>query len=760
MVCLDSRHPDLEEFIDLKSDLDAATKCNISILADKEFIEAARNGYDYNLSYTRPETGEGIGKIVNAKEILDKIAKRNWEMGEPGLLFHDNINSNHILSEYKDIDIRCPNPCFDGDMKLLVYENGEQVYRKFSEIENTTQNVISIDGTVSKGDVFCSGEKETIKLNFLNKKSIICTPDHRFMDIDGNEVMAKDLKGKKLMPFGSYKSKIEFAPTVSSIEESGIRKVYDFQEPNNHWGCVNGVVVHNCGEVPMMEGEACLLGSFNLSEYIIEDGDGYVEFDTDNFKNDIHTVVVAMNEVQEESIERLPLEKQKIMAEQYRRIGIGIMGLADCLIKLNIRYGSNRSVKFCDNLGYIMANEALKASEGLSWCSGNFPKFEFDSIFKSKYITNNYDSHDVPDGLKNSALLSIAPTGTLSTLLGVSGGIEPIFANYYTRKTESLNSEDTYYKVYTPIVQEYMERYGYADESELPDYFVTAKDIHWRDRINVQAAWQKHVDQAISSTVNLPENTTPEEIADLYIYAHDQGLKGITVFRDNCLRTGILTTDNKEKHEPKQETILEVPDTVVGKKRKLTTGCGSLHCLAYFSQTDGRLLECYLGKGSTGGCLNSMNGIARLISLSARSGATTEEIVDQLNSTGVCPSYAVRTATKKDTSRGSCCPVAIGNALVEMHKEMLDEINNGKYANDFNKSDFSETENVNGIVIDAGNTNAIISSIIKMKKTSEAKSSEWVRDGGESMVCPECGAEMISTGGCNSCHECGYSKCG
>ena len=509
-----------------------------------------------------------------------------------------------------------------------------------------------------------------------------------------------------------------------------------------------------------MEGEACLLGSFNLSEYIIEDEDGYVEFDTDNFKNDIHTVVVAMNEVQEESIERLPLEKQKIMAEQYRRIGIGIMGLADCLIKLNIRYGSNRSVKFCDNLGYIMANEALKASEGLSWCSGNFPKFEFDSIFKSKYITNNYDPYDVPDGLKNSALLSIAPTGTLSTLLGVSGGIEPIFANYYTRKTESLNSEDTYYKVYTPIVQEYMERYGYADESELPDYFVTAKDIHWKDRINVQAAWQKHVDQAISSTVNLPENTTPEEIADLYIYAHDQGLKGITVFRDNCLRTGILTTDNKEKHEPKQETILEVPDTVVGKKRKLTTGCGSLHCLAYFSQADGRLLECYLGKGSTGGCLNSMNGIARLISLSARSGATTEEIVDQLNSTGVCPSYAVRTATKKDTSRGSCCPVAIGNALVEMHKEMLDEINNGKYANDFNKSDFSETENVNGIVIDAGNTNAIISSIIKMKKTSEAKSSEWVRDGGESMVCPECGAEMISTGGCNSCHECGYSKCG
>ena len=111
MVCLDSSHPDLEEFIDLKSDLDAATKCNISILADKEFIEAARNGYDYTLSYTRPETGERIGKTVNAKEILDKIAKRNWEMGEPGLLFHDNINSNHILSEYKDIDIRCPNPC-------------------------------------------------------------------------------------------------------------------------------------------------------------------------------------------------------------------------------------------------------------------------------------------------------------------------------------------------------------------------------------------------------------------------------------------------------------------------------------------------------------------------------------------------------------------------------------------------------------------------------------------------------------------------
>lgn len=918
MVCLDSSHPDLIDFINLKSDLDAATKCNISVMVDDKFMESAMNNESYELSFYREETGLSYTKNVNARDVLKLIAKQNWNMGEPGLLFHSNINSNSIVSEYKDVDIRCPNPCFDGDMKLLVSENGEQVYRKFSEIEDAPQNVISIDGTVSKGDIFCSGEKETIKLNFLNKESIICTPEHRFMDIDGNEVMAKDLKGKKLMPFENYKrdlnqisdyimfgfiqgdgctntiydnniksvvvnigekdndinylfekyktstwkdkrhinvlgikeklcelgfssenitnrifpstydewdieskrgfligcysangsiiknkrvsykttcrdfadklvetllndfgirayittnkqkdvefnngtylckesydinianlysiekfakelgfyqmyKKIQFnklllklAPTVSSIEESGIRKVYDFQEPNNHWGCVNGVVVHNCGEIPMQPKEACLLGSFNLSEYVFYDEDYNVyEFDEFSFYDDVCTVVNEMNIVQEESIDKLPLDKQKAMAHNWKRIGIGIMGLADLFIKLGITYGSKESIELCDTIGEIMAISAIKQSMMLGEIYGSFPAFDRKAIKYSPFVIDHLGKNVEIEALRNSSLLSIAPTGTLSTLLGVSGGIEPIFANSYTRKTESLNGEDTYYKVYTPIVEKFMKENKLTEEEQLPEYFVTSSDIGWKERVNVQSAWQRHIDQAISSTVNLPESATVEDIYDIYVYAYKMGIKGITVFRDNCARTGILTTEKVEKK------IEEVPDNVVGKKRKLITGCGSLHCLAYFSQSDGRLMECYLGKGSTGGCLNSMNGIARLISLSARSGSTTEEIVDQLNSTGVCPSYAVRTATKHDTSTGSCCPVAVGKALIEMHDEMLREINDGVY------------------LVEK-----------KEEKKIDTLKNNFVP---EDMICPECGALMEQTGGCNSCPDCGFSRCG
>ena len=473
----------------------------------------------------------------------------------------------------------------------------------------------------------------------------------------------------------------------------------------------------------MQPNEACLLGSFNLSEYVFYDKDYNVyEFDEFSFYDDVCTVVNEMNIVQEESIDKLPLDKQKAMAHNWKRIGIGIMGLADLFIKLGITYGSKESIELCDTIGEIMAISAIKQSMMLGDIYGSFPAFDRKAIKYSPFVIDHLGENVEIEALRNSSLLSIAPTGTLSTLLGVSGGIEPIFANSYTRKTESLNGEDTYYKVYTPIVEKFMKENKLTEEEQLPEYFVTSSDIGWKERVNVQSAWQRHIDQAISSTVNLPESATVEDIYDIYVYAYKMGIKGITVFRDNCARTGILTTEKVEKK------IEEVPDNVVGKKRKLITGCGSLHCLAYFSQSDGRLMECYLGKGSTGGCLNSMNGIARLISLSARSGSTTEEIVDQLNSTGVCPSYAVRTATKHDTSTGSCCPVAVGKALIEMHDEMLREINDGVY------------------LVEK-----------KEEKKIDTLKNNFVP---EDMICPECGALMEQTGGCNSCPDCGFSRCG
>ena len=157
--------------------------------------------------------------------------------------------------------------------------------------------------------------------------------------------------------------------------------------------------------------------------------------------------------------------------------------------------------------------------------------------------------------------------------------------------------------------------FNISDDSHLPSYFVTAMTLDYRQRINMQAAWQQHIDASISSTVNVPNSFTVEETESLYMYAYDCGLKGVTIYRDGCKRTGILSSDEKPKSVTAGDglgrgEIILVTDDVIGKKRKLITGCGSLHCIALFDPNTGALLETYLSKGSTGGCNNFMIGLS------------------------------------------------------------------------------------------------------------------------------------------------------
>ena len=274
-----------------------------------------------------------------------------------------------------------------------------------------------------------------------------------------------------------------------------------------------------------------------------------------------------------------------------------------------------------------------------------------------------------------------------------------------------------------------MDMFNINDDKDLPEYFVTAMTLDYESRINMQAIWQSHIDSSISSTVNLPESATVEDIENLYLYAWNMGLKGVTLFRDKCKRAGVLSTDvsNEEsKNELKRGEIIEVCDNVIGLKRKLMTGCGTLHCEAFFDPVTGDLLETYLSKGSTGGCNNFMVGLSRMISISARGGVPLDKIVDQLNSTGVCPSYAVRRATMHDTSKGSCCPMAVGNALLDMHKQVKS----------FLQTELSEHDNI---------------------ENSDASLNKYVED--NNTVCPECGEPLIFEGGCNICKNCGWSRC-
>lgn len=597
MLSLSCAHPDLEEFIDIKSDLNKVTKANISIRITNEFMNAVVNNTDYTLSFKREATGEVITRIVNARQIFRKIAEANWNYAEPGALFWDRIERWNLLCNTKEFEYAGTNPC---------------------------------------------------------------------------------------------------------------------------------------AEEPLPAGGSCLLGALILSSFV-KNG----EFDYVAFAHAVKTSVEALNEVLDEGMPLHPLEEQRESVSNWRQIGLGVFGVADMLIKMKIRFGSEESLMLCDKIGYVMAQNAIEESARLANLYGAFPKCNVDEITHTPYYllhaTNDIDNMVLAHGLRNSQLLTIAPTGTISTMLGVSGGLEPIFANYYERKTESLHSKDVYYKIYTPIVKEYMDANKITDDSKLPDYFITAQNLNYVERLRMQAVWQKHIDASISSTVNVPNNFTIEDTEKLYISAWEQGLKGVTIYREGCKRSGVLST-KPDKGEiltpaaPKlgRGDIIETSDYGVGKKRKLSTGCGSLHCTAFFDPESGDLLETYFSKGSSGGCNNFMIGLSRMISLTSRSGTDIKEICDQLASCGTCPSYAVRTATKRDTSKGACCPAAIGIALMDMWTEMQSEINS-----------YDEE------IIDEENYNY----------------DEFEEEILEEEACEECGEKLIFSGGCNSCPSCGWSKC-
>lgn len=611
MLSISCEHPDLEEFINVKSDLNKVTKANISIRITDKFMEAVKNKEKFTLSFTRKETGEKIEKEIDAYEFFHKICEMNWDYAEPEMLFWDRIENWNLLSEDENFHYAGTNPC---------------------------------------------------------------------------------------------------------------------------------------AEEPLPAGGSCLLGSINLAEFVTKDK----KFDYTSFGNVVGIAVRALNDVLDEGLPLHPLREQRDSVRNWRQIGLGIMGLADMLIKMEIKYGSKESIELCDKIGFHMAHAALFNSSILAKETNSYPKYNINKIFKSEFLKMNCTGvtfECIEDcGLRNSQLLTIAPTGSLSSMLGVSGGIEPIFANYYERKTESLHGHDEYYKVYTPIVESYMKEHGIKDDKDLPNYFVTAQNLNYRDRIDMQSVWQKHIDASISSTVNVPHDFSIEETEDLYMYAWEKGLKGVTIFRDGCKRTGILTTDKKtdsknpvnkgiSEHKKSDETtlsrgmIIKADDNCIGRKRTLQTGCGTLHVEAFFDQGSGDLLETYLSKGSSGGCNNFMIGLSRMISLSARGGVDIYSIVDQLKSSGTCPSYAVRRATKHDTSVGSSCPVAVGNALIEMYKELQSEINDSEEI--IQKKPISKTKEK-------------IS-----KKVNQVSSAS----------CPECGSPLAFEGGCNICKNCGWSRC-
>lgn len=485
--------------------------------------------------------------------------------------------------------------------------------------------------------------------------------------------------------------------------------------------------VNPCAEEPLPAGGSCLLGALNLSEFVENPFTDKAAFNIPEFKSAVRIAIRALNDVLDEGLELHPLEEQRNSVRDWRQIGLGIMGFADMLLKMSCQYDSARALDIIDMVGKTLVNTGLEESALLAMDTEPFPECDLRLILASTFITVLRNSNVIEDntidlikryGLRNSQLFTIAPTGSISTMLGVSGGVEPIFATHYTRKTESLHGEDVYYNVYTPIIQKMIDTEVISEENV--STIATAQNIDPFDRVTIQATWQRFIDASISSTVNVTNDTTVETIRDLYQAAWEEGCKGLTIYRAGCKKEGVLVVDTPK--EQTMENTIHIPvtdtsiDNCVAYGTQLTTGCGSLWMSVYFHKKTGQLCHIFLDKGSTGGCNSFMIGLSRMISYAGKLGGTVEGISDQLNSVPACPSYSVRTALKKDTSAGKCCPSAIGRALMELKQRYIEDH-------------------------------------IEMS-TGELKQEEMTVNN-----CPECGAKLNFTGGCNSCPECGWSRC-
>ncbi|MDD4279012.1 MAG: adenosylcobalamin-dependent ribonucleoside-diphosphate reductase [Candidatus Sumerlaeales bacterium] len=510
----------------------------------------------------------------------------------------------------------------------------------------------------------------------------------------------------------------------------------------------NIITANPCGEQPLPAHGACCLGSINLSAFVSSPFTQEATFDFTGFAQAVQIAVRALDEIVEENLSRHPLIEQTEMARNYRNIGLGAMGYADALMMLQMKYGSKDAINFTDYLFREMFRTAVKASSNRAIEKGSFPKYD-SAVWNSRIIKKHFCLEEIiklkNNGLRNCSVLSIAPNGSLSTFLGISGGVEPEYAIKYTRRTVgATDGKDTLYDVYCMTAQKYFEQY--PNKTELPDYFVTSAEIPFEKRIETQACMQRHVDTAISSTINLPQSATKDDVAKIYLLAWQNKLKGITVFRDGCKKLGILTTPTSQQQTEAQVDnerglrrgdILQHSNNNIIKSRTIQSGCGKVYVHAHFDPDTGELGEFFLDRGAGGGCERYMNGLSRMTSLAARGGVGTSEIIDQMLSVSQCAAYISRRIKHKDASKGACCPNAIGYVI----QAMWDEVKNEMF--DDEDDDTPAVDNIEQVEI--------------QRTRVEVNNSASKQHGSK---CPECGLfSLTSEGGCNVCKACGYSRC-
>ena len=503
--------------------------------------------------------------------------------------------------------------------------------------------------------------------------------------------------------------------------------------------CSPLVSTNPCAEQPLPDGGCCNLGSINLERYVDEKGN----FMIDEFKDTVGIATRFLDNVIDYNLERHALDTQKENAQNDRRVGLGILGLGDMLVRMGIKYDSEDALQTVDQVMKIFCDTAYETSSELAKEKGSFPYFKWNGYRKSKFIKNlpkSLRDKIKEDGIRNSTVLTVPPTGSGAIVARVTSGIEPIFATSYKRrvkKNDGFGREFDEYKVYHPIIEKL-----FGDDENLPDHVITAHDIDPYFRVKMQGVIQKYIDSSISSTVNLQNDIKKETVADIYMTAYKANLKGITVYREGS-REGILITDddkgdsktkkalsNKPLHQDEKRPRIR-PNETIGLTRRIRTGEGTLYIT--INKDENGLCEVFTTIGKAGGNAAAQSeAISRLISLALRSGIDPNAIVKQLKGiSGPNPTW-------EDGRLILSTPDAIGKALDDYLKE-------GGKNNQASDGDLEEKKTP-----------------ITMATTEEVNDlDEQVTDFTFKNIstCPDCGSSVMHEAGCVTCPGCGFSKC-
>ncbi len=384
------------------------------------------------------------------------------------------------------------------------------------------------------------------------------------------ETVEKNVKAKKLLELIAYSAHTMGDPGIMFIDHMN---EYHFL---SEYPEVNFTATNPCGEQPLMPHGSCNLGSINLKAFVKKPFTEEAYFDFDRFEYVVGEMIFALDDLLSMLGNRHALPEQREHVSAYREVGLGIMGLADLALAMRKPYGSEEFIEFLDDMMKKMLNAAAKASALNAKEKGSFPLYDYKKISSSKFyqdtITKETDALIKKHGLRNSRLLSVAPTGSISNILGVSGGVEPFFQINYTRRIISMFDEEKKITIWEKTPLE-MARTLNLEPEDLPEWTkITSQNIEFIDRANVQSTIQKYVDTAISSTFNIPNNATVQDVMDIYMTAWKKGLKGATVFRDRCAKIGILAgiNENTEDLNPGEAPEMHIEEKWYHKKNEET----------------------------------------------------------------------------------------------------------------------------------------------------------------------------------------------